>query len=95
MLLAMIWCLLFGAFIGWAASVAMRTPTSQGILIDIACGAVGAVALSLMLQVNTRVDSLAAGFLGAIAALALLTAARRLRLASPPRTFKRDRRGQK
>lgn len=64
--------MLVGAFIGWLASLVMRTDTSEGILIDIAVGLLGAMPLAALLGNDAIFDSLLAGGLGAIIALMLL-----------------------
>ena len=64
--------IIFGALIGWVASLITKTDTSEGILLEIAAGAVGAVPFAALLGNNSNLDSLLAGGLGALAALALL-----------------------
>jgi uncharacterized membrane protein YeaQ/YmgE (transglycosylase-associated protein family) len=73
--------MLVGALIGWLASLIMRTDTSEGILIDIAAGSLGAIPLAALLGNDAIFDSLIAGGLGGVLALALLKLVRtRLRL---------------
>ena len=36
-----LWAVLFGVLVGWAASLVMRTATNEGILIDIAAVCLG------------------------------------------------------
>jgi uncharacterized membrane protein YeaQ/YmgE (transglycosylase-associated protein family) len=73
--------MLVGALIGWLASLIMRTDTSEGILIDIAAGTLGAIPLAALLGNDAIFDSLIAGGLGGVLALALLKLVRtRLRL---------------
>lgn len=61
-----------GALIGWIGSLVMRTDTSEGILLDIAAGVLGAIPMAALLGNNSTFDSLIAGGLGAMIALALL-----------------------
>ena len=61
-----------GALIGWFASLVMRTDTSEGILIDIAAGLLGAMPMAALLGNEPIFDSLLAGGLGAMIALLLL-----------------------
>ena len=73
--------MLVGALIGWLASLIMRTDTPEGILIDIAAGSLGAIPLAALLGNDAIFDSLIAGGLGGVLALALLKLVRtRLRL---------------
>lgn len=62
----------FGALIGWFASVLMRTPTSEGILLDIVAGFLGALPLASLMGSDFLFDSLLAGGLGALMALLIL-----------------------
>ena len=66
------YAMLFGALIGWIASVFMRTDTSDGILIDIAAGALGAIPMAALLGNDATFDSIIAGGLGAMIALVVL-----------------------
>jgi uncharacterized membrane protein YeaQ/YmgE (transglycosylase-associated protein family) len=75
--LAIVWSLLFGALMGWIGSLVMRTDSSEGILVDIAVGAVGAVASALLFGNFSTFDSVMAGYLGSLAGLALLHLIRR------------------
>lgn len=61
-----------GALISWIGSLVMRTDTSEGILLDIAAGVLGAIPMAALLGNNSTFDSLIAGGLGAMIALALL-----------------------
>lgn len=63
---------LFGALLGWLASLLTRTGTSEGILLDIAAGFLGALPLASLLGNNSIFDSVLAGGLGAILAVAIL-----------------------
>lgn len=71
------WAILFGVLVGWIASLAMRTGTTEGILLDIAAAVLGAVALASLLGNNSTFDSLVAGGLGAILANGILQLVRR------------------
>lgn len=66
-------CLVIGAFVGWIGSLVMRTNTSVSILVDIACGAVAAIGLALLLATDSTFDSIVAGYLGSVIGLVLLT----------------------
>jgi uncharacterized membrane protein YeaQ/YmgE (transglycosylase-associated protein family) len=70
--MSVLWAVMFGALIGWVASIVMRTDTSEGIWLDIAAGFLGALPLASMLGNDSIFDSVLAGGLGAILALALL-----------------------
>ena len=69
---SILWAVLFGTLIGWVASIVMKTDTSEGILLDIAAGFLGALPLASLLGNNSTFDSVLAGGLGAILALAIL-----------------------
>lgn len=73
----MLWAMLFGALIGWVASVVMRTDTSEGILMDIAAGVLGAIPMAALLGNEATFDSIIAGGFGAMIALAVLKLVRR------------------
>ena len=68
--------MLCGALIGWIASLFMRTDTSEGIVIDIAAGVLGAIPMAALLGNDSTFDSLMAGGLGAMMALLLLNVVR-------------------
>lgn len=74
--------LLLGALIGWIGSLVMRTDSSEGIVVDIVVAAIGASALALLLGNRSTVDSLLAGYLGALGGLVLLRLIRRDQFAS-------------
>jgi uncharacterized membrane protein YeaQ/YmgE (transglycosylase-associated protein family) len=76
--MVIVWSLLVGIVLGWLGSVLARTSTSEGILVDILCGGLGAFGLSLLLASATTFDNIVAGFLGSVCALALLYSVRRL-----------------
>lgn len=67
-----LFAIIFGALIGWIASVILRTDTSEGILIDIASGALGATPMAALLGNDAIFDSIIAGGLGAMIALGVL-----------------------
>ena len=70
--MSILWAIMFGALIGWVASIFLKTNTSKGILLDIAAGFLGALPLASLLGNNSTFDSVLAGGLGAILALAIL-----------------------
>ncbi len=70
---------LFGAFIGWVASLYFKEQSNEAILVDIGVGTLGGVALSLLLATSTVLDMILAAFLGAMVALLVLHGVRRLR----------------
>lgn len=53
-----------------------RTRTSEGILIDIAVGVLGAIPMAALLGNDAILDSVLAGGLGALIAIALLNLVR-------------------
>ena len=69
-----LWAVLFGALIGWIASIVTRRDTSEGIWLDIAAGFLGALPLASLLGNDSTFDSILAGGLGALLALAILRA---------------------
>jgi uncharacterized membrane protein YeaQ/YmgE (transglycosylase-associated protein family) len=70
--MAILLAALFGALIGWVASIVTKTDTSEGIWIDIAAGFLGALPMASLLGNNSIFDSVLAGGLGALLALAIL-----------------------
>lgn len=70
------WAMLFGAFIGWAASVLNHIDSNEGILIHTAAGILGAIPMAALLGNESSFDSLLAGGLGAMIAVALLALVR-------------------
>ena len=70
--MSILWAVLFGALIGWIASIVMRTDTSEEILLDIVAGFLGALPMAAMLGNDSTFDSVLAGGLGAAMALAIL-----------------------
>jgi uncharacterized membrane protein YeaQ/YmgE (transglycosylase-associated protein family) len=76
-LMAILWCLLFGALLGWVFSLVMRTNSNEGVMVDILVGALGGVALTMALGISTTFDNLIGAYLGATIALAILFLVRR------------------
>ncbi|GAA4747728.1 hypothetical protein GCM10023264_11890 [Sphingomonas daechungensis] len=66
----------FGAVIGWGASVLLRTSTSEGILLDVAAGFLGSLPAASLLGHDFILDSLLAGGLGALMGVAVLNLVR-------------------
>ena len=79
--------LLFGALVGWLASIVMRTDAQQGALLNIVVGIVGAFLAGLVLtpllgigtinQGNFSLPALIVSLLGAVALLAIVSIFRR------------------
>jgi uncharacterized membrane protein YeaQ/YmgE (transglycosylase-associated protein family) len=80
--------LLFGALVGWLASLVMRTDAQQGLLLNIVVGIVGAFLGGLVFNfmgiggssINNNDFSLGAllvSFIGAVILLAIVNLARR------------------
>jgi len=74
--------LLFGAFIGWIASMVMRTDARQGALLNIVVGIVGAMIGGFLLNRNVDPNffspmSLLTAFLGAVILLGVYNMATR------------------
>ena len=69
--------ILFGSFIGWVSSLVWRSDTSAKILTDITVGALGALALALLLGNSGTFDNVMAAMLGASISLAILHFSRR------------------
>ncbi len=81
----LVW-IIVGAISGWLASIVMKTNASQGLLMDIVVGIIGAFiggfVLSLIPGVNAGVTGINIGsiftaFVGAVILLALVRAASR------------------
>lgn len=70
--------LVVGAVIGWLGSLAMRTGTRAGILLDIAVGAAAGILGPLLFGSDYLFDVVLAAALAAMIALALLHLFRRL-----------------
>ena len=75
--------LLFGALVGWLASLVMRTDAQQGTLLNIVVGIVGAMIGGFLLGGSTINDSafnlsaLVVSFIGAVVLLAIVNLVRR------------------
>jgi uncharacterized membrane protein YeaQ/YmgE (transglycosylase-associated protein family) len=75
--------LLFGALIGWLASLVMRTDAQQGALMNIVVGIVGALIGGFLFGANTinsnvfNLTSLLVSFVGAVILLAIVNLVRR------------------
>lgn len=75
--------LLFGAFVGWLASLVMRTDAQQGTLLNIVVGIIGAMIGGFLFGGATINDntfnlmSLLVSFLGAVILLAIVNLVRR------------------
>jgi len=87
---ALLW-LLFGALVGWLASLVMRTDAQQGLLLNIVVGIVGAFLGGLIFSLlglsgatltdnSFNVSSLIISFVGAVALLALFNTVQRGRV---------------
>ncbi len=83
--------LLFGALVGWLASIVMRTDARQGALMNIIVGIVGAflggLIFSILPGTNTNINngdfslvSLLVSFIGAVVLLAIVNLATRGRV---------------
>ena len=70
---------LIGALVGWLASLFLRAATNEAIVLDIAIGVAGGVALAQLLGNSTVLDSSLAGGLGALVAVGILELARRIK----------------
>jgi uncharacterized membrane protein YeaQ/YmgE (transglycosylase-associated protein family) len=80
--------LVFGALVGWLASIVMRTDAQQGALLNIVVGIIGAFVGGLVAgwlgfggatinQADFSVTSLVVSFVGAVILLALVNFFRR------------------
>ena len=75
--------LLFGALIGWLASLVMRTDAQQGTLLNIVVGIVGAAIGGFLFGRNTinsgafSLTALLISFVGAVILLAIVNLVRR------------------
>ena len=84
-MISMILWLLFGALIGWLASLVMRTDAQQGALLNIVVGIVGAFIGGFLLNRNVSPNvfspmSLLTAFLGAVILLGVFNLATRGRV---------------
>jgi uncharacterized membrane protein YeaQ/YmgE (transglycosylase-associated protein family) len=75
--------LLFGALVGWLASIVMRTDGQQGALLNIVVGIIGAMIGGFLLggpTINSNTFNLTAllvSFVGAVVLLAIVNLVRR------------------
>ena len=75
--------LLFGALVGWLASIVMRTNGQQGMLLNIVVGVVGAMLGGFLFggntinQSNFSLNALVVSFVGAVVLLAIVNLVRR------------------
>lgn len=80
--------LLFGALVGWLASIVMRTDAQQGALLNIVVGIVGAFLGGLIFSMlglgganindnSFNLGSLLVSFIGAVVLLGIVNLARR------------------
>lgn len=75
--------LLFGALVGWLASLVMRTDAQQGTLLNIVVGIIGALIGGFLFGANTinqsdfDLTSLLVSFVGAVVLLAIVNIVRR------------------
>jgi uncharacterized membrane protein YeaQ/YmgE (transglycosylase-associated protein family) len=83
--------LLFGALVGWLASLVMRTDAQQGLLLNIVVGIVGAFLGGLVFNFlgigggtinnsNFSLGALLVSFIGAVILLAIVNLVRRGRV---------------
>ena len=84
-MLSLILWLLFGALIGWLASMVMNTDAQQGALMNIVVGIVGAFIGGFILQQDVApsvfdLSSLLTAFLGAVILLGIYNFATRGRV---------------
>jgi uncharacterized membrane protein YeaQ/YmgE (transglycosylase-associated protein family) len=88
MIINLILWLLFGALVGWLASIVMRTDAQQGALLNIVVGIIGALiggflfsALGIgggnIAQGDFSLSALLVSFLGAVVLLAIVNLVRR------------------
>jgi uncharacterized membrane protein YeaQ/YmgE (transglycosylase-associated protein family) len=74
--------IVFGAIVGWLASVVMGTNKSQGLLMDIVLGLIGALAgglvMSLFGESGVTGFNLYSFFVALVGAIGLVWAGRRL-----------------
>jgi len=75
--------LLFGALVGWLASLVMRTDAQQGAILNIVVGIIGALIGGFLFGANTingsdfSLSALLVSFVGAVILLAIVNLVRR------------------
>ena len=74
--------LLFGALVGWLASIVMRTDGQQGALLNIVVGIIGAMIGGFLfggptINNNFNLTALLVSFVGAVILLAIVNLVRR------------------
>jgi uncharacterized membrane protein YeaQ/YmgE (transglycosylase-associated protein family) len=74
--------LLFGALVGWLASIIMRTDAQQGALLNIVVGIIGAMIGGFLfggstINDNFNLTALLVSFVGAVILLAIVNLVRR------------------
>lgn len=75
--------LLFGALVGWLASIVMRTDAQQGALLNIVVGIIGAMIGGFLFGGSTinsgnfNLSALLVSFVGAVILLAIVNLVRR------------------
>jgi uncharacterized membrane protein YeaQ/YmgE (transglycosylase-associated protein family) len=75
--------LLFGALVGWLASLVMRTDAQQGALLNFIVGIIGALIGGFLFGANTingnnfSLSALLVSFVGAVILLAIVNLVRR------------------
>jgi uncharacterized membrane protein YeaQ/YmgE (transglycosylase-associated protein family) len=84
-MISLILWLLFGALIGWLASIVMRTDAQQGALLNIVVGIVGAFIGGFLMNREVApsvfsLSSLLTAFLGAVILLGIFNLATRGRV---------------
>jgi uncharacterized membrane protein YeaQ/YmgE (transglycosylase-associated protein family) len=83
----LVW-LIVGALAGWLASMVMKTNASQGLLMDIVVGIIGAFIGGFVLSMlgigagvtGLNIPSILTAFVGAVILLAIMRALRRSRV---------------
>jgi len=86
MMINLILWLLFGAVIGWLASLVMRTDEQQGLLLNIVVGIIGAAIGGFLFGASTinsgvfSLPTLLVSFVGALILLAIVNLVRRGRV---------------
>jgi uncharacterized membrane protein YeaQ/YmgE (transglycosylase-associated protein family) len=75
--------LLFGALVGWLASIVMRTDAQQGTILNIVVGIIGALIGGFLFGANTinqssfNLTALLVSFIGAVILLGIVNLVRR------------------